>query len=433
MLDDQGPLRRWLLELADEGLLTTDVNLVITNCNHWIETHSGRLAADLKSQPLFSAFPELELRGLDHYYRVALSGQVTVLAQALHGCLLDLPAPPGQTAFTRMQQSARIAPLVDDNGNVVGTVTVIEDVTERVAGEDELRRQVHALEAAAIALAESEARQAALAAENERLYREARDAVRAREQFLSIASHELRTPITVIQGYVQGLVRLVDRKLTDGTGMSDSVVLERSRLNNTLARIDRATRRLGILVRQLLDLSRLLQDRVEIVSERIDLASLLAGVTDGLAAPRGEDSGYPPGVRVALELPPEGVWGQWDPGQIEQVLVNLLDNAMKYSLPGGRVYVSLRREPGASDGAAGAGPHAHVVVRDEGIGIPPEEQSSLFQPFTRASNATSSALFGLGLGLAISQTIVARHRGRIWAESSGPNQGSTFHVMLPCE
>lgn len=130
------------------------------------------------------------------------------------------------------------------------------------------------------------------------------------------------------------------------------------------------------------------------------------------------------GFRV--EWPPaERVTGEWDRSRLEQVLVNLIDNAFKYGNPDGSVDVAL------SLNRSGSAREVHLVVRDDGIGIPPGELERIFRPFARAQNASAQHFPGLGLGLAVAKQIVELHGGRIWAESVGPDQGSAFYMVLP--
>jgi signal transduction histidine kinase len=114
--------------------------------------------------------------------------------------------------------------------------------------------------------------------------------------------------------------------------------------------------------------------------------------------------------------------------RLEQVLTNLVDNAVKYSPAGGVIQIRLTVEDGAGESA---GPRAHLVVADEGIGIPPTELGRIFQPFMRASNAVERQYPGLGIGLAVSKEIIGRDGGQIWVESKGVDKGSQFHVVLP--
>src|SRR5262245_52367932 len=106
---------RWFNDLAEQGILITDDQLTIREWNHWLESRSGRSAADIIGRSLLDEFPELVARGLDRYYRDALNGQVRVLSHRLHHHLIAMPAQGEQSSFERMQQSARIAPLIEDD------------------------------------------------------------------------------------------------------------------------------------------------------------------------------------------------------------------------------------------------------------------------------------------------------------------------------
>ncbi|GEM_PF-1453163 len=136
---------RWLEEYATQGIITTDCNLCVTGWNRWIEIHSKRSASDVLGKQIFDIFPDLITRKADRYFHQALSGQAVFLSQKLHGYLLPLTHPRGFLTDTFMQQSARIAPLLDEN-EVVGTITIIDDVSERVMREIELQHQIESLE-----------------------------------------------------------------------------------------------------------------------------------------------------------------------------------------------------------------------------------------------------------------------------------------------
>jgi PAS domain S-box-containing protein len=285
-----------------------------------------------------------------------------------------------------------------------------------------------------LALAEDLAARAALAVDNARLYSDAREAIRAREQFISVASHELRTPITVIQGYTQLLIRILEKSghfpvLESVPGHPDG--FGAAQMMGYLKSIERSTFRLNRLIEDLLDLSRVQNRGMTLTRERMNLSELLANVIESV---RIREMNNPSPVRLAWEmvLPEEGhVFGMWDKSRVEQVLVNLTENAVKYSPPGGRVTVTLRVEKSAADDTTGFA--AHLSLQDQGIGIPPPERTKIFEPFFRATNIAGAGktVPGLGLGLSVSKEIVDLHSGKIWVESEGANQGSTFHVVLP--
>ncbi|OJT21304.1 histidine kinase [Archangium sp. Cb G35] len=237
---------------------------------------------------------------------------------------------------------------------------------------------------------------------------ELREAVRLREEFLSVASHELRTPLTPLKGFAA----LTLSRMEKGGDFP-----ERERTLKALRSMARQTDRLTRLVDDLLDTSRIQAGRFELERAPLDLLPLVREVIERFEL-RGNE-----GLRFVLEAPTQAVEGIWDGPRLEQVITNLLANAVRYSPQGGTVRVSFHLSPEAVE----------LQVRDEGIGIPSESIALLFQPFARASNATARHFGGLGLGLFICREIVQRHGGTIWAESPGAQLGSCFHVRLPRE
>jgi PAS domain S-box-containing protein len=252
-----------------------------------------------------------------------------------------------------------------------------------------------------LSMAESLAARAGLALENSRLYMESQDAVASREQFLSIASHELGTPLTTLQIQIQHAMRKLRQ-------VSDSPVSQ-----EVLPLVSSANAQCQVLIRligRLLDLSRIRAGRITLDPERIDLQDVLHGVVERFKA-QLQHSGN------RLRMQSTSVVGTWDRLRIEQVLTNLLSNAIKFGA-GKPIHVSLD----SGDGKA------LFVVRDSGIGMDPEFIERIFRPFEQAKS--ESAGRGLGLGLFITNEIVRAHGGKI-AVRSAPGAGSQFTVELP--
>jgi signal transduction histidine kinase len=274
----------------------------------------------------------------------------------------------------------------------LGAVTLASAGSGRTYGPDEL------------ALAEDLARRCALAVDNARLYEQAQEAVRARDEFLSIASHELRTPLAGVKGFAQVLQaaqargQLVPDQLTRG-----------------LQRIDEASNRLNDLIQDLLDVSRIRMGQLLLRPHPLDLAALVSEVVSRV----GEQLDEEHRLVVDLDLNPCQIVA--DAHRIEQILTNLLDNAVKYSPQGGELRVRL----GPSDDGV------LLQVHDDGIGLAAESVDAVFEPFGRAPNAARRHIPGMGLGLYICREIAQRHGGRIWAESSGEDRGTTFYLWLP--
>jgi PAS domain S-box-containing protein len=246
------------------------------------------------------------------------------------------------------------------------------------------------------------AHRAAIAVDNARLYRGARSAVAVRDEFLSIASHELRTPLTSLQLHLQLLQRQVDA----GNGRN---------VREKLDKAVRQTRRLDKLIGNLLDVSRILAARMTLELEDVDLGQAAREVADRL----GEDAARA-GCTVAVNI--DGpVIGRWDRLRIDQVLTNLVANAIKYA-PDGPIEVEVH----------GNGQHVTLRVTDHGGGIPAEHAQRIFERFERFERpAAGPHPSGLGLGLYIVRHIVEAHGGTIALDS--PADGASFRVVLPRE
>lgn len=253
-----------------------------------------------------------------------------------------------------------------------------------------------------VAVAAEFGRLASLVIDSARLYREAQQAVRAREEFVSIAAHELRAPLTALDVQVQALRRGLARDR-----------LEPKRLSRGLDLSARQCQRLARLIDNLLDLSRVSAGKLVLEREPVDLTELAVELVH-----RYEERFAEAGCEATLSTngPVTGVWDQL---RIEQVLTNLLTNAIKYA-PGAPIEVAVD-----TDGA-----WARLSVRDHGPGISPADRARIFAPFQRASG--NHAPQSLGLGLYISRQIIESHGGTVEV-SAAEGQGTTFVVRLPRE
>jgi PAS domain S-box-containing protein len=300
-----------------------------------------------------------------------------------------------------------IVPLIAGE-RTVGAITLVAAESGRSFGPQELT------------IAELLARRAALAVENSRLYREAEAAIKTRDAFLGMAAHELLTPLTVVRGYSQGLVRLVERRRDQPAAGVDTITIEADRLLRGAHNVDASAQRLTRLIHELLDISRLQQGALELQLKPIDLRELVGGVIDSARGQQAEGR-YPAGIRVSASLPESPIVGTWDGERLEHVLFNVIDNAMKYSLPEAEIAVEVK----AADEIAS------ISVIDHGIGIPADQLESIFEPFGRGSNVADAGFPGFGMGLAIGREIVQRHGGSIVAESEGPGRGARMTLQLP--
>jgi len=230
-------------------------------------------------------------------------------------------------------------------------------------------------------------------------------------QFLSMASHELRTPLTAVSGFMQIARRRMSR-LSGATDVPTPWRDEAQMANETLEMANRQSKKLARLIDELLDVSRLQQGRVEMRLAEIELGDVVRDVAERMSL---LSQGHEIATTIEGAAPIVA-----DRDRIEQVLENLVGNAVKYSPPNGRVWLSLRLN----------GANAMVSVRDEGIGIAPGEVEKIFGLFYRSPDPRADHVGGLGLGLYISREIVRRHGGSIWVESE-LGAGATFSFRIP--
>lgn len=230
-------------------------------------------------------------------------------------------------------------------------------------------------------------------------------AIQTRDEFLSVASHELNTPLTSLKLQVQSLTRTLKR--------GDLSALTPHKVSTIVERTDRQLRRLSRLVSDLLDVSRIHAKKLVLSVERVELRELVEDMVDRFSGEFGQL-----GVRLELAEGPEVV-GLWDRSRVEQVVMNLLSNALKYG-EGKPVHLEVTADEKG----------ARLRVKDQGRGVKAEDQGRIFERFERAISANEVS--GLGLGLFISREIVQAHGGDISVESQ-PGVGSTFTVSLPLD
>ena len=294
-------------------------------------------------------------------------------------------APLKEFSVTSMDGLLQLLPFV-----VFGLLIAI------ITGQRESARQ-RALLAEQVAKEQAEE----LARKNEEL----EHADQLKDRFISIASHELKTPITAIRGQAQLSLRRLKKQRELPPELQD--------VQTTLERVEDQTRRLNVLVEDLLVLSSLRSGKLALRMDNFDLVALGRSII--------EDQHLLSEREITLDAPSKLVlYGDSD--RLSQVMINLISNAIKYSSPESVVQVSVS--------ALGKGKLAHIAVHNEGPAIPQEQQAHIFDTFYRTPDAQTSEKSGWGLGLAISKDIVDRHSGRIWCESA-EGQGTTFFVELP--
>ena len=288
-------------------------------------------------------------------------------------------------------------PYWDAAGRIAGILHVVEDVTEMGTLEQHLAQRRNELR---LLQQELTTRNRELAGANAELQR----LDELKSMFVSIAAHELRTPLSAMLGYLEML-------LDEEAGALNEVQ------RDYLEVIEGSARRLHTVTSELLDVTRIEAGRVELVLQATDLAAV---VETAIREVKSELDGrqHHLALRVMPELPP----ALCDRARAVQIVGNLLSNATKYTLPGGRISVAVGRDDNEG--------FLHLSVADTGVGIPPEDQARIFERFFRAQSATLADAAGAGMGLYITRSLVELNGGRIWFESR-LHHGSTFHVMFP--
>ncbi|HEY0386032.1 MAG TPA: PAS domain-containing protein, partial [Pyrinomonadaceae bacterium] len=267
----------------------------------------------------------------------------------------------------------------DHQSKIIGLIGISHDITERKRAEEQRLAFVR----------EQQARM------------DAEEANRVKDEFLTTLSHELRTPLTSILGWTQLL----------NTGQLGEE--QRARALEVIERNARAQRQ---LIDDLLDISRIVTGKIRLDTRPTSLAPIIEAAMDSvrpLAASKN--------IRTELALDARLVRVQGDPGRLQQVIWNLLTNALKFTPEGGCIGVRLERD----------GETARIIVTDTGEGISPEFLPYVFDRFRQADSSTTREYAGLGLGLALVHYLVGLHRGTVRVESSGEGEGATFTINLP--
>ncbi len=279
------------------------------------------------------------------------------------------------------------------SGRVLGALGIRSYEPTVVYTEDDGRMLALFADQAAAALTTVEAfgRQRQAVEQLERLNR-------AKSEFVSIVSHEFRTPLTGIQGFSE---------------MMRDEALTLDEMREYAGDINKDAQRLNRMIDEMLDLDRMESGRMTIHRERMDLNSVVQEAVDRVRP-------NAPNHTLTLDLQSDLPQIQADPDRITQVASNLLNNAVKYSPTGGRITVTTHAE----------GDGLRLDVRDEGLGIPSEALETIFERFSRVDSQATKDIPGTGLGLPIVRQIVDLHGGKVWAESE-LGRGSVFHVVLP--
>jgi PAS domain S-box-containing protein len=393
-LDIERSRYRELFDLAPDPYLITDQNGHITDANHAAGEMLNLEPRVLIGKPLQVFIPGPE--------RAAFGVRVTQAQQS------QTPIAWRMRLSTRagslVDVAATVGSVIDHQGAVTGLRWSLRDITSQARAEErlldlnaELERRVADRTAAL---------EAANRAKDELLVREraARDAAaeasRSKDEFLATISHELRTPLNVVLGWTYRIM---------------AHTLDAQQSERAVGIIDRNARHQLHLVEELLDSAGIATGRLELALDTHELGPLLEAVAQSLDATAAARR-----VTITTAIA-AGVCVVADQARIRQIAWNLLSNALKFTVEGGTVRLSLRTEHD----------HAIVEVSDSGIGISPPALRHVFEPFWQVEQSTRRARSGLGLGLAIVKHLVELHGGTIDAASGGSGKGATFTVRLP--
>ena len=286
--------------------------------------------------------------------------------------------------------SAAVAQAMDQLGNV----TVLERPIRVAALVSAVRTALRARQRQYQARAQL--------ARIEQSERDLREAHIRKDEFLAILAHELRNPLAPIRNSLH-ILRLTNRD-DDPTVKRAGETMERQ--------VDHMVR----LVDDLLEVSRITRGKIELRMQAVDLATVLRSAAE-TSRPLIDEAGH----RFSMEIPPEPLVLRADPVRLAQIFANLLNNAAKYTSPGGQIRLAVRRENGG----------VVVSVRDTGIGIPRDMLPRVFELFTQVDRHVDRAQGGLGIGLTLVKRLVEMHDGTVEAHSEGPGRGSEFVVRLP--
>jgi len=370
----------WVTEDTHQGCFVTDLQLRVVLWNRWMERHSGRSASEVLGRSLLDLYPDVGDREIKEYYQSALEGRVTILAHALHRYIIALPPTNSDLGFAHMPQSGRIGPL-DDTGVLVGTVTIVEDVSDRLASESVLRKQIEAQQLAR-GMAEN--------------------ALRAKDDFLSTLSHEIRTPLNAVLGWARILIARGD--------------IDRALLDRALHVIERNATAQARMIDDMLDMARIAAGKLRLEMQPVDVVKVVLAAVDVVMP-----AAHAKRVTLRTNLDPRTPNVMGDQDRLQQVIWNLLSNALKFTEAGGSIDVRL----------APNGRFARIVIADTGHGISPEFLPHVFERFRQADASSSRRHGGLGVGLALVHDLIVLHGGSVLAQSEGEGKGAMFTIDLP--
>ena len=357
----------------EAGVIIVDQDLRVRLWNRWMENATGRASASVIGERIEAVLPGMRPAAVEAF-RAAIDGKTTLLSQSLHRYAIELPAPAGFEGFDQMQQSMRVAPVESQGESGPGAIAFIQDVTERVARERELRAATERAEAAN----------------------------RSKSDFLATMSHELRTPIGAMTGYTDLILEGIYGPITDAQ-------------RQHLERVKSVGRHLLDIVEEILLFSRVEAGREETHLTDVD-AFRVARDAISVVTPMARAKG----LELRMSVPEGAAVCRTDEVKLRQILINLLGNAIKFT-PRGEVALTARLDE----------PRGLAVfdIRDTGTGIAPENLTRIFEPFTQLESTYARTQSGTGLGLPVSRRLARMLGGDLTVESQ-LGVGSVFTASI---
>jgi PAS domain S-box-containing protein len=349
---------------SEDAIASKDLNGIVTSWNGAAERMFGYSASEMVGKSIRKIIPDDRQREED-----------TVLSRIRRGERVEhFETVRQRKDGSLVSVSLTVSPIRGPDGTILGASKIARDISDRERAERE----------------------------RQRLLAVAQEASRLKDEFLATLSHELRTPLNAIVGYV----RMMQSDLLTGE--------KRKRAMDTVAR---NVTSLAQIVEDVLDVSRIISGKLRLDIQRVDLAPIVQSALETVR-PAADVKG----VHLVTIVDPRTPAVSGDPERLQQILWNVLSNAVKFTGRGGKVQVRLEQ----------VNSHIEITVSDTGAGISPEFLPHVFDRFRQADGGMDRASGGLGLGLAITRHLVELQGGRIFASSEGIGNGSTFRIELPC-
>jgi PAS domain S-box-containing protein len=359
-----------IVETTDDAVVSKDLNGIITSWNRAAERLFGYQAEEVIGKPVSILIPPERP-----------DEEPRILARLRKGERIDhYETVRVRKDGKRFHVSLTVSPIKNAEGKIIGASKIARDISDEKRAQEEI---------ATLLASERVARQ------------EAEIANRSKDEFLAVLSHEMRTPLTAMLGW---LTILRGHRLDEET------------TKHAIETVERNAKAQAQLIEDLVDISRIVGGKLKLEVRPIDIMPVIDAAVD-VVRPAAEAKQIQVEVRAASSLPPVSA----DPARLQQVIWNLLSNAVKFTPKGGAIEVDVR--PVESS--------AEIVVRDNGIGISRDFLPLVFERFRQAESVATRSHRGMGLGLAIVRHLIELHGGTVTAASEGENKGSVFTIRLP--